>query len=175
MLRRRRTRHREEVEADLEILPLMNLFVVLIPMLLLSAVFLELSVIRMNLAEGDAPSLPPKEETLGLAIAIEDAQWIVKGRALARRVVERGAGPGETEPLDELHAVLTDIVARHPDARDVVIESRPRTRYDDIVAVMDVSRETGLVGISLAPASASAPASAGPGAGPSPGSNTNSR
>jgi biopolymer transport protein ExbD len=130
----------------------MNLFVVLIPMLLLSAVFLELSVIRMHLADEEATPPASESESLGLAIAIEDARWIVRGRSLASRTVSREATVAGVDPLDELSGVLSDIVADHPDTRDVVIESRPRTRYDDIIAVMDVSRETGLVGISLASA-----------------------
>ncbi len=39
---------RELVEKDLDIMPLMNLFVALIPMLLISAVFLNVTVIEMD-------------------------------------------------------------------------------------------------------------------------------
>jgi len=40
---------RHEVNCDLELRPLMNVFIVLIPMLLMSAVFIEIRVIEMAL------------------------------------------------------------------------------------------------------------------------------
>ncbi len=144
MIRRRKRHFHEHVDSDLEILPLMNLFVVLIPMLLLSAVFLELSVIRMGLPTDDAAA-SEKEESLGLVIAIDEARWVVKERARPDRTVDRSAETAE----DELRTVLADVTHRFPSENEVVIESRPTTRYDDIVHVMDVSREVGLVGISL--------------------------
>ena len=64
MIRKRQRSLGEHVEGDLEILPLMNLFVVLIPMLLISAVFVHLTVIRMNLPSDDASATPPQRERL---------------------------------------------------------------------------------------------------------------
>ena len=49
MRRSTRRGYRQVIESDLEIMPLMNLFVALIPMLLISAVFLNVTVIDMKL------------------------------------------------------------------------------------------------------------------------------
>ncbi len=145
MIRRRRKHFHEHVEEDLEILPLMNLFVVLIPMLLISAVFIEMAVIRMDLPGEDAP--PPKpRESLALSVSIRPEAWVVKGRRLPTSTVERGADDAEARLAD----LLAGIAAEHPDDHDVVIRSQPDTRYDDIVAVMDVSRDAGLPNVSLA-------------------------
>ena len=144
-MKRKRSELRERLDGDLEILPMMNLFVVLIPMLLLSAVFIELSVIRMTLPSDDATETPKQQEALGLSIAIEEARWVVKGRALESLVVSRESD----DAVEQLRGALSEITGRFPDNRDVVIVSTPRTRYDDIVKVMDVSRETGIDNISL--------------------------
>ncbi|NNE08590.1 MAG: hypothetical protein HKN20_08515 [Gemmatimonadetes bacterium] len=81
------------IESDLEILPLMNLFVVLIPMLLLSAVFLEMSVIRMNLppevAADEAQDDSGAEESLLLAVTIRDDAFVVEGRGIETIVIAR--------------------------------------------------------------------------------------
>lgn len=145
MARRRSRSQGKAAEDDLELLPLMNLFVVLIPMLLLSAVFIELAVIKMNLPSDDA--VPPKSdaERLGLSIAITDEQFVVKGRRLQTTSIDRIAEDAE----EQLRGALAGVTERFPDEHAVVILSQAETRYDDIVAVMDVSRETGFGNISL--------------------------
>jgi len=145
MIRRRKRSHRNAVEDDLEVLPLMNLFVVLIPMLLLSAVFLEMAVIRMNLPSEDAAPAAERKESLGLSIAIEESRWLLKGRRLEARAIDRTA----ENAVDVLRATLAEVTVRFPDDHDVVIVSQPHTRYDDIIEVMDVSRETGHGNVSL--------------------------
>ena len=66
----RRRGYRQLVEADLDIMPLMNLFVVLIPMLLLSAVFVEINAIEMDLP-GDGATAETARESLELTIRLE--------------------------------------------------------------------------------------------------------
>jgi len=145
MRRGRKSKHRRQLEQDLEILPLMNLFVVLIPMLLLSAVFLEITVIRMDLPSDDARPDPPRE-ALGLSVSILPEAWVVKGRRLETTRLDRTGDGAEAE----LARLLAGISEAHPDDQAVVIRSEESTHYDDIVAVMDVSREAGLASISLA-------------------------
>ena len=144
MSRRRHRSARELVAEELEILPMMNLFVVLIPMLLLSAVFLEMSVIRMSVPADDAAE-PPKQ-SLGLSVAIQDESWIVKARRIDTVVIDRAAADAD----EQLRGTLAGLSSRFPDAHDVVIRNGARTRYEDIVAVMDASRESGFPNVSLA-------------------------
>jgi biopolymer transport protein ExbD len=157
MRRRKNNRFRQFVEADLEILPLMNLFVVLIPMLLLSAVFLEIAVIRMDLPQEQA-LLDPPEEGLDLAVRIESGHYVIEGRRLERSEIQRtpaGAGgdDGGQERSEQDRAILTgalrEIAAAHPDNRAVRIVSHPATQYEEIIAVMDASRDAGMPQISL--------------------------
>jgi biopolymer transport protein ExbD len=145
MARRRSRSKRQATEDDLELLPLMNLFVVLIPMLLLSAVFIELAVIKMNLPSDEAT--PPKSEAekLGLSIAITDEQFVVKGRRLPTTSIDRATEDAE----ERLRGTLAGLTEQYPEEHAVVILSQAETRYDDIVSVMDVSRETGFGNISL--------------------------
>jgi biopolymer transport protein ExbD len=145
MIRRRRKHFHEHVEEDLEILPLMNLFVVLIPMLLISAVFIEMAVIRMDLPGDHDPPAKPRE-SLALSVSIQPESWVVKGRRLEARTIDRDGEDAETRLAETLAAIAAD----HPDDHEVVIRSQPETHYDDIVAVMDVSRGAGLPNVSLA-------------------------
>jgi biopolymer transport protein ExbD len=142
---RKRRSVRAVVQDELEVLPLMNLFVVLIPMLLLSAVFLEMSVIRMGLPSDESDDSPPRER-LSLSVSIRDDAWVVKGRRLDTVVIDRTADDADTR----LRAALSSVSERFPEDHDVVVRPAERTRYEDIVSVMDASRESGFPGVSLA-------------------------
>lgn len=144
---RRRRGFREVVADDVDLLPLMNLFVALIPMLLVSAVFLNITVIDMK-APGDEAAQTRAEqagEELALSVTISTARYVVEGNGLDRVTIERH----DPEATEHLGRVLAGIAGSHPDNRDVMIVSQTDTRYEDIVHVMDISREAGLPGASL--------------------------
>jgi biopolymer transport protein ExbD len=144
MKRSKPSRFRTIVEGDLEILPLMNLFVVLIPMLLLSAVFLEVAVVRMDLPV-DGASNDSEEEMLDLSVRIEEERYLIQGNAIEETEVAR-TGEGDRDALTE---ALERVAAAHPSNRSLRIVSRPATQYEEIIHVMDASRDAGLPLVSL--------------------------
>ena len=136
------------VAADLNVLPLMNLFVVLIPLLLLSAVFLEVAVIEMNQTPSNEPP-PPSEEALGLSIRISEDAYVVEAKGFPAQTVARRAAPGTAGRPDRatrlrLAAALRDVATKRPDNQSVSIVPQESTHYEEIVTVMDVSRAAGL-------------------------------
>jgi biopolymer transport protein ExbD len=141
-----RNRSRAIVQEDLEIMPLMNLFVAMIPMLLISAVFLNVTVIDMA-APPDAADAGDgnKKESLALAVTIKDNYFVVEGRRVKKHVISRGDADAE----DQLAEVLNNISVDHPYNTSIMIISQPNTNYGDIIAVMDISRDNGLPGVSL--------------------------
>lgn len=141
--RDRRKSWREIVAADVDLLPLMNLFIVLIPMLLLSAVFLEIRVIEMNLPSEASASAQPDFE---LAVRILDRAYVVEatgaaGRTIARPTLTPGEAPGEAEA--ELARTLSELAATHPDHHEIRIVADATTRYEEIITVMDLARGAG--------------------------------
>ena len=126
-------------------MPLMNLFVAMIPMLLISAVFLNVTVIDMK-APPDATEVGSgKKENLALAVTIKDQYFVVEGHRISKQVIARSDEDAEVQ----LANALTEIVSRHPDNHNIMIISQPHIHYGDIIAVMDISRETGLPAVSL--------------------------
>ena len=138
---------RELVENDLDIMPLMNLFVALIPMLLISAVFLNVTVIDLDSAPAEAAEAASKaaEQPLLLAITIRPDVFVIEGNHLPKQVVARKTATAEAD----LSAELAAIVAAHPDNKDVMIIAEANTRYNDIIKVMDLTRAAGLPAASL--------------------------
>ncbi len=144
-MRKRHARtFRNLVENDLEIMPLMNLFVAMIPMLLISAVFLNVTVIDMK-APSDAAAASSNKPRLNLAVTIKDNHFVIEGRGLQKRVIARANDDAD----EQLGNALTQVASQHPDNVDIMIISQPNTNYGDIVAVMDISRESGLPSVSL--------------------------
>lgn len=135
-------------------MPLMNLFIVLIPLLLLSAVFIEVSVIDMALPSA-AEAASAEEARLDLTVRIGERAYRVEGNGIAAREIARVTeGPGRHAPdaatREWLAAALREAVAAFPEQKDVRIVSGARTRYEEIVAVMDVARAAGLPFAALA-------------------------
>jgi biopolymer transport protein ExbD len=134
---------RQKVADDLELLPLMNLFIVLIPMLMLSAVFIEVRAIEMRLpADAEASAAG---EPLIMTVRITDEHYVVESGATPARVIPRGADASVGNAAwQQLDAELAAFAAAHPESRDVRIVAESTTRYDEIVAVMDLARAAGL-------------------------------
>lgn len=131
-------------ETELDLLPMMNVFIVLIPMLLSSAVFLKVTVIDTNVPSNAEASAAPKPD-LSLAITIKDDYFVVEGKGIPSSVIARK----DADAPEKLAAALASVVVQHPDTQDVIIISEPKTRYQDIIAVMDISRASGLPSASL--------------------------
>ena len=142
-----RASFRELVEKDLDIMPLMNLFVALIPMLLISAVFINVTVIEMDAPpEGLSTNQDHKtDEPLHLAVTIKDDYFVIEGNRLKKAVIDRGA----ENPEDALSTALNSVMTSYPDNHEVMIISAAETRYDDIISVMDITRAAGLTSASL--------------------------
>jgi len=146
------------VTSELDLLPLMNIFIVLIPLLLLSAVFVQVSVIRMDapVGPGDATAAVATDlaEGLELAVVIAADAYVVTGRGLGEQIIARAEGtdaqPSDPAALAGLGAALGDVVAQYPEEKSVKIVAGPHTRYEEIVDVMDVARGAGLPQVGLA-------------------------
>jgi len=101
--RRRKKRKSLTVNTDLKLMPLMNIIIALIPMLLLSAVFLEVKVIETSLprdAEASTAAAEPSSPPLDLAVHVRQAAYIVEGHGLDPRVLPRRGG-GSTPDAGE--------------------------------------------------------------------------
>jgi len=145
--RRRRARGALKVNTDLKLMPLMNIIIALIPMLLLSAVFLEVKVIETTLPRdageaAAAPSVPP----LDLAVHVRANAYVIEGHGLEPRVLPRGAAASSLAPAvaEQLTGILREYAATRPGTTEVRIVADARTHYQEVIALMDAARAAGL-------------------------------
>lgn len=135
-MRRKRTRIAEE---ELNITAFLNLMVVLIPFLLLNAVFAQVSVLQLNLPSSEAQ--PPSEEnkpTLALEVIIRGDRYVV---------MDRNSGPLKTIAATEsghdvtgLRAFLVDVKQKFPDVTSVTLLAEDTTPYELLIQTMDAVR-----------------------------------
>jgi biopolymer transport protein ExbD len=146
---------RHTVDCDLELRPLMNVFIVLIPMLLMSAVFMEIRVIEMSQPRtGEVASSQPVERPLALSLRVRGDAYILMGDGLAPMTFVRSAasrsGAIDAGTGRQLSDALAQIVAAHPQNHEIRIVAESQTRYQELVSLMDLARAAGLPEAALA-------------------------
>jgi biopolymer transport protein ExbD len=130
-----RARHRAGAD-ELNITAFMNLMVVLVPFLLLSAVFSRLTILQLNL---------PGEATPSTQKPVLQLEVIVRPETLD--VADRGTGLLKSLPKKEgvydyqgLNEYLQLVKSQYPQVTDATILLMPETPYDIVVQLMDSVR-----------------------------------
>lgn len=136
----RRAKRSREVNADLNITAFMNLMVVLVPFLLITAVFSQVSILNLNLPGTSAAQNKPDEPVKALEVIVR------KDRL---EIAERGSGGFVTIPnsddgydFNKLNDSLQRIKAS-PDFADetsVTLLLEENIEYDVLIQTMDAVR-----------------------------------
>jgi biopolymer transport protein ExbD len=141
-LRSRKLRHREV--AELNITAFMNLMVILVPFLLITAVFSRVAVLELDLPAADAPvEIEPEEPALALEVTVRDALIEVGDRngGLLDRFENLEAG----YDLAALSGFLRRVKQQFPEESGATLLLEADIAYETIVAVMDTMRVAELV------------------------------
>ncbi len=134
---RHKRRQRILETPELDVTPFMNLMIVLVPVLLLSMVFVHTTVIDLNFpaATSSGASDP---ELVHLEVQIrQDALVIADGRSEIKRLPLTLTGEHDFAGLSD---VMLELKRRLPEKRDATILLEPDTEYQTLVFVMDSVR-----------------------------------
>ncbi len=137
-MRHRRSQRRNRDVGELNITAFMNLMVVLVPFLLITAVFSRLAVLELNLptAQSQAPDETPPE--FALEITVRD-DVIEVGDRTAGTLTRIAANGGEHD-LEKLAEFLFRVKQQFPDKLDATLLLEPDISYQVLVSVMDKVR-----------------------------------
>jgi biopolymer transport protein ExbD len=138
LISRASRRHRRKDAAELNITAFMNLMVVLVPFLLITAVFSRLTILELNLPSS-AQAVPETPQLLNLEIIVRNGELQVadRGTGLLKTIPRTADGPD----LEALKSFLSDEVkARFPEASAITILLEPDIPYDTVIQVMDAVR-----------------------------------
>lgn len=133
-------RRHKKGDPDLEITAFMNLMVVLVPFLLLTAVFTEVSIIELKLPPGSEASAAqqPLTETLALEVIIRTGGIEVADSK--RGLIKSFPRIGQGYDYKAISQLLHELKRRFPDKSEAMILSEPQVSYDTLVQVMDTVR-----------------------------------
>ena len=113
----------------------MNLMVVLVPFLLITAVFSRITIAELDLpsAQGPAPSTP----TFRVEVVVREAGLeIMDGRQVIAAIPKKD----EAYDLPKLSEYLVEIKRAYPQKEDASVLLEPDIAYDHLIQVMDTVR-----------------------------------
>ncbi|WP_444916756.1 ExbD/TolR family protein [Microbulbifer sp. JMSA003] len=163
----RRRRHGRDKEApELDITAFLNLMVVLVPFLLVSAVFSRVTILELNMPSGAGGGAPDDPTVTVEVVVREQAVEISDGEKVIARFPNLNIdGEGENAPIEtpvladteqtEILAVLPtaevydlkkltqfllEVKASYPEKTDSIILMEPTIAYEHLVGIMDTVR-----------------------------------
>lgn len=137
---------------NLEMTPVMNLFLILVPFLLFTATFVNIAILELSLPQinktrslTQQQSQPPKQSILS-TLEIRQEGFALKSPTFDFPVIGKRNAAYDFEAL---LAQLNQIKQKFPEAQDMVIAPQDMIKYDTVISVMDRLRETGFPNISI--------------------------
>ena len=134
-MRRNRRGSRNVETAELNITAFMNLMVILVPFLLITAVFSRLAILELNLPGSSTEPADPQELTFQLEVIVRNSSIEVGDRNVGALGVYPNGDSGYD--FDAMSDKLSEIKRRYPDKTDASILLEPDIDYDTLVQVMD--------------------------------------
>jgi biopolymer transport protein ExbD len=135
---RRGGRRRNLEAAELNITAFLNLMVILVPFLLITAVFSRVAVLELNMPGPSAATDEAAEESFNLEVTIRVASIEVGDRRTGvLRSFEARAGAHDYAAIGEF---LGELKGRFPDQTEATLLLEPDVSYDVLVQVMDTVR-----------------------------------
>lgn len=134
---RSKWRKRRQAETpEMNITAFMNLMVVLVPFLLITAVFSRLAIIELNLPA--ASSVAAEEPTFQLEVTVREDGLEVGERS--QGLLTRLPRIDGQHDFDGLADYLQRVKANYPEMSNATVLLEPDVSYDTLVQVMDVLR-----------------------------------
>ena len=135
MIRSRKSGRRNVETAELNITAFMNLMVILVPFLLITAVFSRLAVLELNLPGSSSEPVEPQEQAFQLEVIIRADKIEVGDRNQGLLGVYPNEGDGYD--YEALSSKLSELKRRYPSKTDASILLEQDIEYDTLVQVMD--------------------------------------
>jgi biopolymer transport protein ExbD len=137
MSMRSRRRRRQTEQADLNVTAFMNLMVVLVPFLLIMAVFSRVTILELSLPKA-AEAASAAAPRLQLEVIVRDDHLIVSDHHSGESKVIRNGDSGYD--IATLSRTLQELKARAPQVTEATVLLEPQVPYEELVRIMDALR-----------------------------------
>ncbi len=135
MARRHHYRRRQKEAPELEMTTFMNLMVVLVPFLLITAVFSRITIIELDLPS--AQSAAPATPTFRVEVVVREAGIEIMD---GTQVIAAIPKADDAYDLSMLSEYLVEIKSQYPEKEDASVLLEPDIEYDHLIQVMDTVR-----------------------------------
>jgi biopolymer transport protein ExbD len=138
MLRAIKRRHDRKDADEMNITAFMNLMVILVPFLLITAVFSRLTILQLNLP-AESTAAVETEQVLNIEVIVRKGEIQVadRGTGLLKALPDKASGVHDLAGLSEF---LQLVKQKYPQKTDATVLMEPDTSYDTVVQVMDTVR-----------------------------------
>ena len=132
---------------DLDITPMMNIFMILIPFLVSMAVFTQIAVVEFSLPPAQVPGESDEQtKELDISVVVTGSGFQIVGTGRKLDMIPKLQGDYQ---FTQLRALLKAIKFQYPSQKSVVLVFDGEVLYDDIIKFMDICRESQFPDIGL--------------------------
>jgi biopolymer transport protein ExbD len=115
----------------------LNLMVVLVPFLLITAVFSRITIVELSLPSSAGGAAAASEPSFRVEVIVREQGLEVSNGSLVIATIPKVDGEYDLERLSEF---VMSLKRDHPDAEDASVLLEPDIQYDHLIQVMDVVR-----------------------------------
>ena len=142
MNRRHHYRRSLKEAPDLDMTTFLNLMVVLVPFLLITAVFSRITIVELNLPNSAGSAADAKPNSRVEVIVRDEGLELANGRSVIARIPKVDGA----YDLASLTEHVMSLKRSHPDHNDASVLLEPQIEYDHLIQVMDRVRTAELPG-----------------------------
>lgn len=137
--------HRKHIDetVELNITAFLNLMVILVPFLLITAVFSRLTILELNLPALDAIAKQEGKVKLQLELVIRENSFDIQDARLG--LIKQINREGDDINWNLFTDMLVEIKSRFPDEQNITLLLEPSTNYKTMIQVMDHVRSADVV------------------------------
>lgn len=135
-MRRRNFKKRRAETPPLDVTTFLNLMVVLIPFLLISAVFSRVTIMELSVPTSTAHAAK-RTPNFAIEIIVRDSGLEIANGQSVEAAIPKKDGKYD---MQMLHEVLTRLKAQYPEKDDATILMEPKIEYDYLIRIMDAVR-----------------------------------
>ena len=137
----RKSRRRAREVPELDITTFLNLMVVLVPFLLISAVFSRVTILELSVPTAAAPGAVANTPDFSIEVIVRDAGLEFANGARVVAAIPNKEGDYDLEKLSQM---LIRLKKTYPDKEDATVLMEPDIEYNNLVRVMDTVRSANL-------------------------------
>lgn len=138
MARRYKYKRRKEETPGLDVTTFLNLMVVLIPFLLISAVFSRVTIMELSIPDSSGGT-SLNQPNLNIEVIVRKAGLeIANGNSVEAAIANK---EGQYD-MDLLSRILVRLKEQYPEKEDATVLMEPYIEYDYLIQIMDAVRGT---------------------------------